>query len=191
MPRNDFISDNLVNMRERFRQNAAAGNSTASSTGPDAPQPENTAPVLPAPPAAPTSGNTGRDDERERVRRDLEGRILRDLAAARAELARLAGRREELSRFEQELAREWEEFRRLTPGSAEYAGQLDRLRIEYFRQTGGVSALLVPAMPAAGAAADSAPSTFRRRAAETLPLTLAILFAALIVAAAIILTFRV
>lgn len=185
MPKNDFISDNLVNMRERLRQNTAAISAASAKEG------EPVTAIAAETGTAPLSGRIiPRSDDQERIRRDLEGRILRDLAAARAELERLDLRREELRRFEQELAAEWERFSQLSPDGAGYAKQLDHLRLEYFRRAGAVATLLSGTAPSR-AAEDAEPVTFQRRTAETLPLILAILAAALIVAFSTILTFRI
>ena len=76
MARRDYISDNLVDIRDRLKQYAKPTETTTDPQLDPAPSASAPAPVQTAirPPAV-------RSEEFERGRRDLQGRIARDLAA--------------------------------------------------------------------------------------------------------------
>ncbi len=192
MPRNDYISDNLVNMRDRLKQNYANPADAAPSAGslstPTVPQ---TDPV--ATQASGSVARNGRGDDLERTRRDLEGRLQRDLAAVSTELQLEITRRQELEKFLAVLNRvsgEVDSLREETVRDAEYARRLERLRIEYFQAAGRVSAFERHAEGRAGMGREELPPrTFGRLFFESLPLLIGMIVAALIVAAALLLSF--
>ena len=188
MPRSDYISDNLVNIRDRLKQNYAKAAEAA-------PEPPEAAAGTPAP--APLSARTpalprsGRNEELERARRDLEGRLLRDIAATGAELELERARRQELEKFLAVLNRSHTEFRQLGDSSdPEFARKLERLRGEYFQAAGRISAFELRRNPGGGIGpADADPKRFGRLMFEALPLMIALLAGALIVAAALLIIF--
>ncbi len=102
-PRKDYISDNLVDIRDRFKQNYAAV-TAAKSVGE-----AGNSPSIPAAAAEPVhpmihAESVSREDSTaERQRRELRLKVCRDLAAAAAELELLELRRSELRRFHTEL----------------------------------------------------------------------------------------
>ena len=102
-PRKDYISDNLVDIRDRVKQNYAAV-TAAKSVGE-----AGNSPSIPAAAAEPVhpmihAESVSREDSTaERQRRELRLKVCRDLAAAAAELELLELRRSELRRFHTEL----------------------------------------------------------------------------------------
>ncbi|MBE6391355.1 MAG: hypothetical protein E7042_04025 [Lentisphaerae bacterium] len=137
MARDRFISDNLYNMRERFRRNHAehlsevpAENSVEvadrSSSEPVAPAP---APAVPAP-RLPSLNSSKNGDNREK--RELEGCLLRDLSFIEAEKELISNRScamENFRKIAEELLDELNQ-ENLTPR------QTDLLRIKYFQAYG-------------------------------------------------------
>ena len=178
MARNDFISDHLVNMRDRLKQNyaethsadstpASATVSTASAAAPERIEANTTAAkaasgkIVSA--AATMLRTSGRGEEFERMRRDLEGRLNRDAAAVAAELEHAAQRRAELERFQEKLADFTRRYAELAgAGDAESARRLEHLRIEYFQAYGRVRAFDA-AFPVSMGIAASAGAPGRRR----------------------------
>lgn len=172
MARNDFISDHLVNMRDRLKQNyaethsadstpastpASATVSTASAAAPERIEANTTAAkaasgkIVSA--AATMLRTSGRREEFDRMRRDLEGRLNRDTAAVAAELEHAAQRRAELERFQAKLADFTRRYAELSgAGDAEAARRLEHLRIEYYQAYGRVRAFDASSsmMPGAG-----------------------------------------
>ncbi len=156
MPRNDFISDNLVHMRDRLKQNYAEQHAGEKTQTPSV------APVPAPPPAAAVSRPSGGNGEFERMRRDLAGRLSRDSAAVAAELEYEAVRRGELEKFQQKLADFSRRFEELGASQeADAARRLEHLRIEYFQASGRVSAFESGRIPAAGSSGDG--ETIRHR----------------------------
>ena len=119
MAEKDFISDHLVNMRERLRANYEQLNRPADGSPADSPHhPAPQSPPRPAPEppertlteqsavtattaleSPPSPRSSVRPGETEKIRRDLEGRIRRDCAETAAELEELDRRRRELQNF--------------------------------------------------------------------------------------------
>ena len=166
MSRNGFISDDLYNMRERFRRNAER---QAPGAAIQVPAPEitpETAPSAAAPvqsidltPPAPqiqenseaeTAGSAGKfrlpglsvnssDSETSRERRDLEGRLLRDLSFMEVEKENLLRELRAIEKFNQTVTGQLEELKELDRAhlsAAEYARTIDRMRILYFQSFG-------------------------------------------------------
>ncbi|MGF0034871.1 hypothetical protein [Victivallis vadensis] len=191
MPRSDYISDNLVNIRDRLKQNYAKTAEAATE------KPEAVSDTPPVPAPAPLSTRTpafphaGRNEELERARRDLEGRLLRDIAATTAELEQERIRRQELEKFLAVLNRNHTEFQQLgNSGDPDFARKLERLRGEYFQAAGRVSAFELRRNSGGGISpADADPKRFGRLMFEALPLMIALIAGALIVAAALLIIF--
>ena len=88
MPKNDFISDNLVHMRDRLKENAAkAAVPGAVPSAVREPEPEK--PRLSA--RQPMRSASGGDDDFLRQKREFEGYLERDRAAAAASLEETPG----------------------------------------------------------------------------------------------------
>lgn len=169
MSRNGFISDDLYNMRERFKRNAerqspgvtiqpsapevtpdvtqeAASSAAAPvqtiSLTPPSPGPENS--------AAETAASCGKlrlpglsvnsaDSETNRERRDLEGRLLRDLSFMEVEKENLLRELRAIEQFNQTVTGQLEELKNIDNANitpAEYAKSIDRMRILYFQSFG-------------------------------------------------------
>lgn len=160
-------------------------------------KPEAVSDTPPVPAPAPLSTRTpafphaGRNEELERARRDLEGRLLRDIAATTAELEQERIRRQELEKFLAVLNRNHTEFQQLgNSGDPDFARKLERLRGEYFQAAGRVSAFELRRNSGGGISpADADPKRFGRLMFEALPLMIALIAGALIVAAALLIIF--
>ena len=91
--RKDYVTDNLVNIRDRLRENTAArGFQVDQESAIPAERPENPPPVqtpvsMPVQTPAP-SFRQKRQEEGDRMRRDLELRLAHDLAELEVAIAR-------------------------------------------------------------------------------------------------------
>ena len=149
MAKNDYISDNLITMRDRLRESTAALREAAEqkrSQPPaesSAPLPE-TAPVSAAPPEyVPESAADRRLADGLRARQDLFTRIARDAARIEKSLETLDARRNELRRAKDALDALNASLEALSPHdpAGRFAADTDRLRLEYFRLCGTLDAL--------------------------------------------------
>ncbi|MDD3885864.1 MAG: hypothetical protein PHI35_03220 [Victivallaceae bacterium] len=173
MPRQNFISDKLLDMGDRLKRNYAEAN------GQELPAEK---PVRPAP-----SAGEG-DAESARIGRELAEHIVRDQAKVAAGLEECELRHKELVRFQTVL-------NELAAAQAEQSAQGDRrreleqLRIKYFAAAGRVDAVAgagATVMPARVDASYQPHAEWRRY----LPVAIAVALGALLVAAAILIAFR-
>ncbi len=132
MDRKGYISDNLVNIRDRLKQQSAATPESA-----DVPTPGST------PNAAANAPASGRAAERrmaagDDARRDLACRVARDLSRFETEEKRCRERAEELAKLQSLFRTLQEKVDAVTPEThgALFAREMDLLRIEYFRLLG-------------------------------------------------------
>ena len=153
MSRDRFISDNLYSMRERFKQNHAE-RLPASSSPEETPEAITVQTVSPSPqtetvPAAgtvsaeiprrlPVLTTDSGDRENNRERRELEGRLLRDLSFIDTESALARQRTEAMERFRKVAAELLEE---LNAPELSFR-RIDLLRIKYFQAYGSFEAAL-------------------------------------------------
>ena len=154
MSRDKFISDNLYNMRERFKRNHSehlpdAGNESAApqSNSEDAENirsfssrnelSETTAAKAQTPnthvPRLPQISPSGASSETARERRDLEGRLLRDLNFVESEEDFIRQHSQNMSKFKSVIERLLTE---LNDKDQLDARKLNQLRIEYFQAYG-------------------------------------------------------
>lgn len=194
MPRNDYISDKLVNISDRLKQNYAQSQPAAASPEPEetpaaiVPPNSNRVPETPPVPAWTPSPSSGRGSEFERFRRDLEGRLVRDIAAVEAELNEEIHRRQELERFRAALERIQNEYNSLGGDGNEQQKTLDRLRIEYFAASGRASAF-DRGLAATPGGFQEEPRPFRAAVAATWPVAAALLLGALVLSATLLVLF--
>lgn len=191
MSRDRFISDNLYSMRDRFKQNHAEHGSVPGHSGDESkeeiismnspaippenssPAPASSAPRLPALAAADT------DPENIRERRDLEGRLLRDLSFIETENELIRRKTDAINRFRnvaEELLNE------LNAGKLT-SRQIDLLRIRYFQSYGSFEASV----------SDSKPAEFQtpqtQRSPSNWPMVAAIIISAAMVSLTLLLLF--
>ncbi len=137
MPRDHFISDNLINIRDRLRQNYEMNNAQSAAKH-DASGPEIHIDLKNPVIQTPASG--GRSAEREY--NELAGRIQHDLAAVSAELEELSGKQDALEKFRSRLCDLGAELQNMdTAESLAFFREFDRLRINYFQSSGEVSCI--------------------------------------------------
>ncbi|MGE4565499.1 MAG: hypothetical protein AB7F32_11560 [Victivallaceae bacterium] len=138
MSRKDYISDNLVNIRDRLRQ------STGTAEEPAAPEEAATvgSESVPTPslaePAPAAEAVVRREADGDRAKRDLQCRLGHESAAVETELRLLEERIGELGKLKvlfAETARKLEETTPEKSGSL-FAREVDMLRIEFFRLAG-------------------------------------------------------
>ena len=162
MPRKDFINDSLINMSDRFKRHydefhnrqvsAAAENSDVETDAVS----EKTAeyPRLNERVEMPVVKGAFDHTEIERERRDLEGRLLRDIAFVKAEQEMILHRKDAADEFYSVLQRELENLRGLenTPAlsEGECRRRTDALRAAYFKAYGKFSAVVSAGSQAAG-----------------------------------------
>ena len=152
MSRDRFISDNLYSMRDRFKQNHAehvsvpgfgddgskeeiiSMNSPEKSA--EIPHPSPVSSVPSSVPRLPALAAADTDPENIRERRDLEGRLLRDLSFIETENELIRRKTDAINRFRnvaEELLNE------LNAGKLT-SRQIDLLRIKYFQAYGSFEA---------------------------------------------------
>ena len=164
MSRNGFISDNLYDMRDRFKRNHKEH--LQSSAAPDEPSrpEEQEVPVSSpehagieaahsAPPVPKEQSNvshlpqltTSRNDsDAAREARDLEGRLLRDRSFADADAEYLQKYHASLEDFRSQVDSLLAELRSLSKeqsSSPDYARRVDALRLKYFHAYGKFDAM--------------------------------------------------
>jgi len=147
MARNDYISDDLITMRDRLRESTAALREAAEEKR-NRP-PETAKGSVPAP-AAPVqsadsaeSGAARRQADGVRAKQDLSARIARDRARLEKLLEQTEARRTELRQAQDALAALDQALDRLSPldPAGRFAADTDRLRLEYFRLCGTLDVL--------------------------------------------------
>lgn len=201
MARRDYISDNLVDIRDRLRQYAKPIETTADDPQLDlpprsavpAPHPAPVTPVSAPAAPLPSAGRApaaARNDEFERSRRDLQGRIGRDLAEVSAELELLGERQRELEKFLVVLNRAAEQLAHL-PAAPEQGKALEHLRIEYFQASGRAAAfgLRPGSVPPGTGGREPVEKSFGRLFLEALPIGFFLLAGAVILALALVFIF--
>lgn len=146
MSQKDYISNNLITMRDRLRESTAAIREAAeqkkmTNLPSDTPRQD----LPPADPAAAAveSAADRRMAEGFRAKQDLAGRLARDLARVNGLLARQEQQVRELAKIRESLQTLEKTLDQVTPaGSAGlFAAETDRLRLEYFRLCGTLEAL--------------------------------------------------
>ena len=158
MPRKDFISDSLINMSDRFkrhydefhnRQDAGTAEKMESETYAVS---ENTPerPRLNERVELPVLKSTFDYTEIERERRDLEGRLLRDLAFVEAEQEMISRRQNAAAEFYAVLQRELENLRVLDKNAPQLSDHIKGRESLWFVNTDdSVHALASPFSTAA------------------------------------------
>lgn len=188
MAKNDFISDNLVHMRERLKENAARAGAPAAVPREDKTGTES-APPPPLSTRIPMRQAPDRTDGFDRQRRDFGCRLERDRAAVAAELELESRKIAELERFSQALDSLEQGFRNLASGETpEVLREFEKLRFAYYRASGRVSAFLK-----GGGDSASAPEREGIRHGTTavwMPVAAAMVVSALIVAVTLIVLFH-
>lgn len=190
MSRKDYISDNLVNIRDRLRQSPGA---PEDSVTPEEPAAAVAPEVEPAPLAAepaPVSGAVvRREADGDRAKRDLQCRLGHESAAVETELRLLAERLEELGKLKvlfAETSRKLEETTPEKSGSL-FAREVDMLRIEFFRLAGRREA---DTAPVPGKEANASSVSGRELLLAGGMVAAAVLIGAVIIGGAIAVVFR-
>ena len=161
MSRNDYISDDLITMRDRLRESTTALREAAEEKRN---RPSETAKgSVPAPAAAPSAENAAvrRQADGVRAKQDLAGRIARDRARIGKLLEQTEARRAELRQAQDALAALDQALTRLSPldPGGQFAAETDRLRLEYFRLCGTLDTLAPAAEREANRKNDAADRT--------------------------------
>lgn len=144
MAKNDYISDNLITMRDRLRESTAAIREAAeqkkNTVAGDAHQPEVREE---APPQNTASLVDRRVTEGLQAKLDLAGRLAKDLAKISVILAGEERKIGELQKLEASLQTLSQTLEQTTPENfaGRFAAETDRLRLEYFRLCGALEAL--------------------------------------------------
>jgi|GEM_PF-3287676 len=187
MAKNDFISDNLVHMRERLKENAAKAGSSAPVPASGA-EPE----FAPKPLDRIVTREPGpnRMDDPVRRKRELMEKLERDRAAVAAAIEVESGKLEELRRFDHALEELERDFRQLGPmDTPEGARELEKLSFAHYRAAGRASVFLNDRASSPFQPPAPAPGNLRKHCRESLPLAAALIVSALIVALTLIFLF--
>ncbi|MBQ4337503.1 MAG: hypothetical protein IJC34_09960 [Lentisphaeria bacterium] len=138
MSQKDYISDNLITMRDRLRESTAAIREAAEQKKTQE-EPQSTARPIPVAENVPDR----RMAEGLRAKQDLAGRLARDLAKVCGILSSKEQQIRELQQVRDALQTLEKNLDQITPaGSAGlFAAETDRLRLEYFRICGALEAL--------------------------------------------------
>ena len=155
MSRDKFISDSLYNMRDSFKRNhiehqptTGAGDDTADSSeinsiSREIPEPIGETAVKTTASAPkmhlPQLAGFRNDGEAGRDRRDLEGRLLRDLSFIEAEEVFAEQHTAALKRFKSVIEKELSQLQELDKSNSDpavFKSAIERLRIEYFHSSG-------------------------------------------------------
>ncbi len=145
MSRDNFISDNLIKIRENLRQNPVksgapdGGSMPSSAQNPVVPElsAEKSADIhiaqgLPQPAPRMQTRAPGLD----RDRRELSGRIRRDYSCVAAELENMEKKRQEAAVFLEFLQKHQNELDAMDLSADGSSRELDRLAWEYYRMAG-------------------------------------------------------
>ena len=195
MPKDDYISDNLITMRDRLRESTAALREAAEEKR-NLPPPEREPVRAPEPPPSPMPSDSAasrRQADGMRAKQDLSARLARDRARLEKLLEQTEARRGELRAAQDALDALDRDLSRLSPldPSGRFAADTDRLRLEYFRLLGTLDALA--SAPAAADRGEPAGERQRQDApllAAAWIVGLTVLAAGGVVAAVVFLTFR-
>lgn len=197
MERNDFISDQLGNIRDRLRENYQGKNREAVNPDPlpgTAPADVPAEREIKCPEHAPETVEPRISEAQERRRAELRG-VGRDLAArltgGESECARrlreLETEREALDAYRRGLGTLAEKFSGLDDSAPDYGRKLENLRLEYFQLQGSIrkrenGAAAMPASPLAEYLTLGVFQRFGLAVTALAPVWLAILISSLIVA---------
>ena len=136
MPRDKFISDNLINIRGYLREKCA--DIAQEQPAADASEYKDIHLDLKNPLPM---GNSGSSRSSEREYNEFAGRLQHDLAAIGAELANIETKQKELSFFNTQLLEITQKMQELpVQNSQDFFREFDRLKIMYFQHAGRVSA---------------------------------------------------
>ena len=138
MARDNFISDNLIDIRERLRKDQNVQNVQNDNT------PAVQAPVQTAEPQqkvsyelpAPAPRMQLRNPELDRERRELTGRIRRDYTLVAAELENMEKKKAEAISFMDFLSNHQKALEGLDFDKSDISRELDRLTWEYYQRSG-------------------------------------------------------
>ena len=137
MPRDKFISDNLINIRDYLREKCADIAQEQSAPEVQAEQQEIHLNLK----TAVSSGNSGFSRSSEREYNEFAGHLQHDLAAVGAELANTEIKQKELENFNAQLLDIVRKLQELpVQNSQDFFREFDRLKIMYFQSSGRVSA---------------------------------------------------
>ena len=185
MPRDNFISDELINIRDRLRENYEMRNAQGKGPAEENPDTAREIHLDLKNPAAPMVPASSRSPEREF--NEFTGRLQHDLAAVNAELDDLCAKRNAAEAFQKQLLALSDRMQGLQVQDApDFFRELDRLRISYFQSAGKVAGV-APDTKAETQPALPSPAAAPRRdfllplsvliAAAAVCVTLALLFA--------------
>lgn len=186
MPRDKFISDNLINHRDYLREKCAdIAQEQVSSDDQSAVQNEIHLNLKTASPV----GNSGFSRSSEREYNEFAGHLQHDLAAVGAELANTEIKQKELDNFNvqlQEIVRKLQELP--VQNSQDFFREFDRLKIQYFQSSGRVSAFRSTAQKTVQQPHQSAVTSSPERKRDIL-LPVSIIISALLISLTLLIIF--
>lgn len=139
--RNDYISDNLVRISDRLRQNAAGQSlpkrvEEESRIADVAPKPLTQSP-------APLDSVARREQDNQRALSELAARMARDCSELAVEMEMLGEKLRKLETLKQQYDKQFAELQAITPEEhgTMFGRTVDLARVEYFRLCGRREAL--------------------------------------------------
>ena len=184
MPRDSFISDQLINIRDRLRENYESRNARGKEPAEESSDTAREIHLDLKNPAAPMTATSSRSPEREF--NEFAGRLQHDLAAVNAELNDLGARRNAAEEFQKQLLDLSDRLQSLqVQDSQDFFRELDRLKISYFQSAGKIAGIVSDAKAEALPSLTSPASAPRR----DFLLPLSILIAAAAVCTTLVLLF--
>ena len=136
MARDNFISDNLINIREQLRQDQSLTVSDKDTFPQQASFREDEQEKMPPKLPAPAPRMQVRTPELDRERRELIGRITRDYTLVAAELERMEQKKQEAHAFMEFLAKHQKSLETVDFDRSDISRELDRLSWEYYQHSG-------------------------------------------------------
>ena len=187
MPRDKFISDNLINHRDYLREKCAnIAQEQVSSDNQSAVQNEIHLNLKTASPV----GNSGFSRSSEREYNEFAGHLQHDLAAVGAELANTEIKQKELDNFNvqlQEIVRKLQELP--IQNSQDFFREFDRLKIQYFQSSGRVSAFRSTAQKTVQQPAQATVTSSPERSKRDILLPVSIIISALLISLTLLIVF--
>lgn len=183
MARDNFISDNLINIREKLRQDSSVQISdTVAASAPS--ETANTHVSTPSELPVPAPRMQVKKPELDYERRTLIGKVRRDYTLASAELEIAGKKQQETAKFMQFLSEHQKALESVDFDRPDISRELDRLTWEYYQHAGRWRAFAQE-----NVVSESATSSVKIQPHSNKLLAVSIIIAAVIISATLLVVF--